>query len=460
MTDIAELAGARLQRIDGPRPALFALEVRRPGQTGVLILALDEPPEWGWVDERPRGDPASAFVGQLRKHLTNARVVAARAHADGATLELARGEDRAALHLVRRPANLVLEAGGAVIGALDARALRARGVGRGDPWPATPAGAPEIATTFEALRERGPALVDRATRKAASDRRGPLAKALGRHATKLRRRLRAIEADLDRLDEVAGLRGRADLLLANLHQIPEGAREARVADFTTGDLVAIPIAEGRGAREEAEHLYRRARKLERGGQVALDPHALTEAEIARTEALRERLAGVPEAALDALEEEAARLGVVPAQGSGRAAPEARVPYRTFLGTGDRPILVGRSARDNDRLTSSARAWDHWLHARGVRGSHVVVPLGKGEACPDPLLLDAAHLAAHFSAARSEVTVEIQHTPRRHVRKPKGMAPGAVLVDRERVLLLRMEPDRLARLLAAETARANETRTPR
>lgn len=457
MSALPELVGGRLQRIDGPRPTLFAIEVRRPGETGVLILSLGDPVEWGWVDARPRGDPASAFVGQLRKHLTNARVTEATTHAAGATLELIRAETRAALHLVRRPANLVLVVEGVVVGALDARALRESGAARGTPWPPPPAGPPEIASTFEALVERGPDLVERATREAIADRRGPLAKALRRHAAKLRRRLRAIEADLDRVDEVAGTRGKADLLLAHLRTIPEGAREARLSDWETGAEVVIPIADGRGPREEAEALYRRARKLERGGQIAIDRHALTEEELGRTADLVERVSAAPEAALDGLESEAARLGVVPARAARRGEAEARVPYRTFLGTGDRPILVGRSARDNDRLTTSARAWDAWLHARGVRGSHVVVPLSKGETCPDALLLDAAHLAAHFSAARSETTVEVQHASRRHVRKPKGMAAGAVLVDRERVVVLRVEPDRLARLLAAET---RETRTPR
>ena len=44
---------------------------------------------------------------------------------------------------------------------------------------------------------------------------------------------------------------------------------------------------------------------------------------------------------------------------------------------------------------------------------------------------------------------MQHAERRYVRKPKGAAPGAVRVDRERVLVLRMEAERLKRLLAAE-----------
>jgi predicted ribosome quality control (RQC) complex YloA/Tae2 family protein len=116
--------------------------------------------------------------------------------------------------------------------------------------------------------------------------------------------------------------------------------------------------------------------------------------------------------------------------------------------GERTILVGRGAKDNDALvTKVARPHDVWLHAKGRTGAHVVVPLSKEESIPTELLVDAAHLAAHFSDARGETVVEVQWTPRKYVRKPKGAAPGAVIVDREKVLVLRVDPARLQELLA-------------
>jgi predicted ribosome quality control (RQC) complex YloA/Tae2 family protein len=80
---------------------------------------------------------------------------------------------------------------------------------------------------------------------------------------------------------------------------------------------------------------------------------------------------------------------------------------------------------------------------------VVVPLDKGASCPAEVLVDAAHLAAHFSDARGERVVEVQTTPRRYIRKPRGSAPGAVIVDREKVLVLRVDDERLKQLLSSE-----------
>jgi predicted ribosome quality control (RQC) complex YloA/Tae2 family protein len=83
---------------------------------------------------------------------------------------------------------------------------------------------------------------------------------------------------------------------------------------------------------------------------------------------------------------------------------------------------------------------------------VVVPLERGEACPPELLCDAATLAAHFSQARDQRDVDVIYTHRRYVRKPRKAPPGRVLVEREKVFRLRLEEQRLARLLGTELAR--------
>lgn len=126
-----------------------------------------------------------------------------------------------------------------------------------------------------------------------------------------------------------------------------------------------------------------------------------------------------------------------------------MPYRAFRSANGARILVGRSARDNDALTLRvARGNDVWLHARGVQGSHVVVP-DAGEAPDARTLGDAALLAAHFSRARGEEAAEVAWTRRKHVRKPKGAAPGSVIATQERTLRVRLDAARLAELLSTE-----------
>lgn len=224
--------------------------------------------------------------------------------------------------------------------------------------------------------------------------------------------------------------------------------------------VVVQIDPARGPKRHAEALFDRARRLEASKSIVERRLLEARAEREALLALRARVGAVTTLdELDGLARAATAMRVTGAREAladaaprpaHRPSPE-RKPYRRFAGHAGREILVGRGAADNDALTlRHARPGDLWLHARDVTGAHVVVPLERRQACPPELLADAATLAAHFSDARGEPIVDVQHTPRRYVRKPRGAAPGAVTLEREKVLALRLEPDRLARLLASET----------
>lgn len=433
---------ARVQRVDGPRPDIFVLTLHRAGLQGCLVLSTAERRAGvGWVPERPRGAPASSFVSLLRKHVEGGRIVSARANGDGAEIVVRRAEIVIALRLVARPPNLLVALDGRL-----AAALHPAGVAIGAPYEPMIAG---LSLDPSALDE---GLVDAAAEDTTRERSRVLGLTIARRRRQLERRLRAIETDLARVEDVGPLRDRASLLLAHLGTIPSGASEAIVTNWNVDppQPLRIAIDPARGPKGEAEALFRRARKLERGAAIAIERHSETDAELTRLDVLASRVANASQDELDRLEREAGRLGARAQRAGSAAEAAARRPYRKFRGARDRVILVGRSAADNDALTLRvARPHDHWLHARGVAGSHVVVPLERGEICPPELLVDAAHLAASFSDARKEAQVEVQHVQRRHVRKPRGSPPGAVVVTREKVLLLRLDQTRLGRLLASE-----------
>jgi len=432
------LLGAQLQRADSPHPDLLALTLHTPSLHGVLLLACGDRVGWGFVPERPRGAPASAFARLIRKHAANARLLALEP--EEGVVRFARGDAILELRLSADPPNLLLLRDGEVLGGR-------RGPGGGAPPR-------DLAADADALAGDGEALARAVLGGELDARRRELQRRVKRRLASLRRRLRKIEGDLQRLDHVEGLRSRGSALLAALSTLADDAREATVTDWSADPPrpITIPIDPRRTPRQEAEHLFHRARKLERGGEIALERHAATEADIAALEAIGAAVDDADGDALDRLDARARKLGARPHRQGGGASPEARSPFRAYRGAGDRAILVGRSAADNDTLTlRHARPWDLWLHARGVPGSHVVVPLEKGESCPPDLLADAAHLAAHHSDLRGEDRVEVSHLERRHVRKPRGAAPGSVTLQRERVFLLRLEPERLRELLASEEA---------
>jgi predicted ribosome quality control (RQC) complex YloA/Tae2 family protein len=106
-------------------------------------------------------------------------------------------------------------------------------------------------------------------------------------------------------------------------------------------------------------------------------------------------------------------------------------YRAFEIDGFE-VLVGKEAADNDRLTFGVAApRDLWLHVAGPAGSHVVVrnPAELDEV-PASVVEQAARLAAWHSKARgSRGKVEVHVCRVADVRKPRGFAPGKVLLKR-------------------------------
>ena len=118
-----------------------------------------------------------------------------------------------------------------------------------------------------------------------------------------------------------------------------------------------------------------------------------------------------------------------------------LPYHEFEFRGYR-IWVGKNAQANDTLTSKySHKEDLWLHAKDVSGSHVLIKHQSGKKFPKDVIEYAASLAAYNSKRRTESLCPVIVTPRKFVRKRKGDPAGAVVVDREEVVMV--EPARLS-----------------
>lgn len=415
------LSGAIVQKVERPAPDAVLLTLRLPGET-VYVLAIA-----GAIGaiERPRHLPADAFIQRLRRAMEGGRVVGIFARDDGQRIVVRRGEERCALVAAR---------GGVVF------------LERVDPVDER-----EAIEDGVALAKAAEEALARHLKRLHESRRAALRSAVDGARRKLRRRIEAVEGDLAKIGRADEWQALATLLVTNQHAVRRGASSVTIDDWSSGEAVPtiIPLDPGKSAKENAEALFHRARRLKKGRAIAEARRAESERALALLDRIAEA-ASAPDADLDVIESRAKAAGVRPtaarATDKRRAAPEERRPYTEYL-AGERVIFVGRGAKDNDALTTKiARPNDLWLHAKGWTGAHVIVPLAKNEACPPDLLVDAAHLAAHFSDARGESVVEIQYTPRKYVRKPKGSAPGAVVVDREKVMVLRVEPGRVERLL--------------
>ncbi len=269
------------------------------------------------------------------------------------------------------------------------------------------------------------------------------------------------EATLYRDGELHARKGR--LLLANRAGIRRGQQMVELADYAdpVQRALQIELDPACSLEENAQRYFALHRKAKRGAEIVGERLAETTKRLRTLQTMMKQV----ETARDVRELQRVDAAFAcmarrrPIQGP--AAPRVRQSDgpepRAFRSSDGLAILVGKSGTGNDHLTwRLARSHDLWLHAQGIRGSHVLVRLQKGKQAPPRTLCEAAQLAAYYSRARGEAKVPVDYVLRKFLRKPKAAAPGAVLLTQEKTITVRPEAELVRRLHAAEDAlRAEE-----
>ncbi len=504
VAELQPLVGARIDavRCHAERALTLQLHARGlPGEAALLLLCAEadltrlhaaraRPPQ----PETPFG-----WQGLLRRELEGARLAALTLlpgdRVVALTFERAAGQVRLVAELTGRHGNLFLLDAEGIIRASAARNLSSkRHLVAGQPYlpPSPPSPAPADPSTPSVGAERqsrgatpipipipvpspsrftpdatGPfplsAAVERhylalEAEKHLAEARKRLREPLRAGAARARRALEKLAEEAARVPAAEGDRRLGDLLKASLHAVKRGQREVTLTEWTEAGPreVVVPLDPALGPRENMERFYKRFRRIVESAARVEARAAEVRGRLAAMTALLAELDAAPEGALPRLEREARRLGAGPRPQAAarRRRDEPLPPYRAFRSLAGLAILVGRGAEQNDELRKRhARGNDAWLHARGQAGAHVVVRLGK-KAIDQETLLDAAHLAVHFSDARGAPLTDVAWTQVKHVHQAKGAAPGAVTYTQDRTIALRLEPARVTRLLAEEEETGN------
>ena len=115
-----------------------------------------------------------------------------------------------------------------------------------------------------------------------------------------------------------------------------------------------------------------------------------------------------------------------------------LPYREFDAPQGYTVFVGKSSKDNDKLTFKiAKKNDLWLHVQGAQGSHVIVPaLKKGVPFPRDVIVFAAQLAARHSKQKHSGIVPVIYTLCKYVWRKKGGPPGTVHIKNEKSIMVK------------------------
>lgn len=215
----------------------------------------------------------------------------------------------------------------------------------------------------------------------------------------------------------------ANILMANLHAIPTRAETVVLFDFYKNEDREIKLKKDLNPQKNAEQYYRKAKNV--GAEVE-NLKKIIDIKTAELEAVEASILKLEAGETLAKKESQT---VIPQK------QEVNVPYKRFEFEGFE-IRVGKSSEKNDELIQQhANKNDLWLHARGYPGSHVIVKTQTGKQTPLKVIEKAASLAAWYSKGKNHSLCPVIVTEKKYVRKAKGMAPGQVIVEKEKTLMV-------------------------
>lgn len=442
------LLGATVQKVFVPNYAGMVLELRKA--RGSVWLCVDVTAKVERISARslkPAMEAAVPAQTLWRSVLKEAVLTQARAdeQTHSATLVFETPKGPWSLWLVlASPAFAALVNGKERVVAVLAHAESKAPLRAGDAWqPLAPRPRTEAASRLVPLEEDAFPLLQAAERlftastqsQSIQSARAPLLKKL----KKLEGTYAKVAAEAQRESTALQHLRDGELIKKSAHAIARGAASVTLTEYLPDGEIAertLSLDPKRAPKELAEWHFHQYRRLSRGV-------AMARKRLAELDAERETLRGQMER-VEAGAERAPSAVALPKAKERQARASV---YREYAGSGGQAIWVGKGAKSNDELTFHvSKPYHVWLHVRGTQGAHVVVPVSRGAELSQDVLIDAAHLALHHSAAKGEDRAEVSYTLAKYVRKPKGAAVGAVTVTHEKTFWLVVDAARLERLL--------------
>jgi predicted ribosome quality control (RQC) complex YloA/Tae2 family protein len=228
----------------------------------------------------------------------------------------------------------------------------------------------------------------------------------------------------------------ADEIQIQAHEIQKGA--VSLSLIISGKDVIAPLDRALSAFDNAKRYYdkaKRAREMQKELQARLVTLNKEKDKLAN---FIKRVGDIFELKeIDTIEKEISAQGFALSHTSEELTEtDPLSKFRQFIVAGGYRVLVGKNAKHNDELTMKvAKKEDIWFHARHVPGSHVLLQTNNAKQIPKEAIEQAAEIAAYFSDAKTQKHAPVAYTKRKFVRKPKGAVPGAVVIEKEEVVIV-------------------------
>lgn len=263
-------------------------------------------------------------------------------------------------------------------------------------------------------------------------------KMLNNARKRLENKLSGQQIELETAKDREKIKEKADLITANIGMIKSGEKLVRVINYYDPQMpeICIELDTLYTPQQNAQRLYKKYARLKNAETHLTDQIDKGRKELEYINSLIYSLSSAESTSeINAVKEEAREVGFI--KKDKKKVKSTPASPRRFMSDGGFSILCGRNNKENDELTHKiASKKDIWFHARGIAGSHVILITDGAEPSENDIL-QAASVAAYYCAVDG-ITVPVDYTYVKNVKKPSGGRPGAVNYFEYKSLLVKPE----------------------
>lgn len=275
-----------------------------------------------------------------------------------------------------------------------------------------------------------------------------LQKLVANEIARLKKKLQALDKDLEAADSADEQRVIADSLMASIYLVKKGQTEAKIMNIYDGSEFVVKLSPMLSPVDNAQAYYKRYNKYKRAQTEVLQQQLATEELLTYVESIEASLATAStKAEIEEIRQELISIGLI--KEFGKKKPNFKLPKSEPLRIKlheDAELYIGKNNKQNDYVTFTvAGPRDLWFHTKNIPGSHVVLKTGFAEPTETDIDL-AVQFAAYFSKATEGSNIPVDCVQRKFVKKPSGAKPGFVIFTNNKTYYTNPEVERLEKYL--------------
>ena len=259
-------------------------------------------------------------------------------------------------------------------------------------------------------------------------RAGDMLKLLNNAKERISKKVNLQRVQLEKCADKEALRINAELISSNLYKLEKGAAYYDLENYYDGGkIIRIPANPALTPVQNSQKYYKDYKKAVTAEKLLDGLIKDGEEELVYIDSVLDALSRADsEAQIAEIRQELIEGGYIRKRGKDKIKLPKTLPPYEFTTSDGFKVLVGRNNTQNDRLTfKTAKNYDMWLHTQGFAGSHTII-VSDNREITDTAILEAARIAARFSASGEAKKIPVDYTLVKNIKKPNGARPGYVI----------------------------------